>query len=256
MRIHGDYHTHTRYSEGTGSIRDNVEAARAAGLKDIGISDHGFNNYTLSLTRRKARKQRAEIENIRREYNDINIFSSIEADLVSLDGSVDMTIEEMYNYDYIIAGFHRWARPKSLRDYFKMYVPVYLSEFRQARPHEIVRNTDATIKMLERYPIAILAHINNATVVDCSAVAIACKDLNVLVELNLKHIVKNMRGGNMEKIIDSGAAMIMSSDAHSPTRVGKIEKIIEFIKPYGIEDRIVNLRDKTPDFRTYKNWKR
>jgi len=40
-RMLWDLHTHTTYSHGTGSIEDNVRAAREAGLAAIGISDHG-----------------------------------------------------------------------------------------------------------------------------------------------------------------------------------------------------------------------
>ena len=37
-----DYHTHTRYSHGTGSVEDNVRAAIDCGLSAVGISDHGI----------------------------------------------------------------------------------------------------------------------------------------------------------------------------------------------------------------------
>ena len=36
-----DYHTHTIFSHGKGTIADNVEAARSKGLKGIAITDHG-----------------------------------------------------------------------------------------------------------------------------------------------------------------------------------------------------------------------
>ena len=36
----GDYHTHTTYSDGNGTVAESVEQAIAAGLCEIGISDH------------------------------------------------------------------------------------------------------------------------------------------------------------------------------------------------------------------------
>lgn len=42
MEILGDYHTHTVFSHGHGSIEDNVKAAIKMGLKEIAITDHGF----------------------------------------------------------------------------------------------------------------------------------------------------------------------------------------------------------------------
>ena len=38
----GDYHTHTNYSDGKGSVMDNALAARQRGLKEIAVTDHSF----------------------------------------------------------------------------------------------------------------------------------------------------------------------------------------------------------------------
>ena len=37
-----DYHTHTVYSHGTGSVLENALIAKEKGLKEIAITDHGF----------------------------------------------------------------------------------------------------------------------------------------------------------------------------------------------------------------------
>lgn len=257
MNLYGDYHTHTRYSDGTGRVRDNVEAARAIGLHDIGISDHGYNNpHRFAMSVAKRIKQQAEIAELRKEFSDIKILSSVETDIISLDGTLDIEMEEIEKYDYIIAGFHRWSKAKSRSDYKKFYWSAYMTTFRNSRDYEVVRNTEAYIKMLNAYPIGILAHINNATMVDCMAVAEACSETKTLLELNVKHIVKNLGNGNFEKVLSTGVKFIASSDAHIPNRIGKLEVVEDFIEPYHLNaNRLVNIGDKTPDFRTYLNWK-
>ena len=40
-KLTGDYHTHTVFSHGKGTIRENVLHARQLGLKAIAITDHG-----------------------------------------------------------------------------------------------------------------------------------------------------------------------------------------------------------------------
>ena len=41
MRLWGDYHTHTSYSHGRGTVGDMVLAAKDRGLKEVAITDHG-----------------------------------------------------------------------------------------------------------------------------------------------------------------------------------------------------------------------
>ena len=44
MILYGDYHTHTIYTHGTGSIEDNVKTAIKRGLKQIAITEHSFSH--------------------------------------------------------------------------------------------------------------------------------------------------------------------------------------------------------------------
>ena len=43
MKFFGDYHTHTKYSDGHNEVVDMVRAAEEQGLSELGISDHSFN---------------------------------------------------------------------------------------------------------------------------------------------------------------------------------------------------------------------
>ena len=48
-RIKADYHSHTTYSDGKGSVLDNVRAARKKGIMTIAISDHGWGHGFFGL---------------------------------------------------------------------------------------------------------------------------------------------------------------------------------------------------------------
>ena len=41
MKYYGDYHTHSRYSDGREQVESIAEAARWRGLSEVAVTDHG-----------------------------------------------------------------------------------------------------------------------------------------------------------------------------------------------------------------------
>ena len=68
MEILADYHTHTVYSHGKGSIEDNVKVAISKGIKKIGISDHGYKNVAYGVKIDDFEKMREEIDILNEKY--------------------------------------------------------------------------------------------------------------------------------------------------------------------------------------------
>ena len=67
MKISGDYHTHTVYSHGFGSVEENVKQAENLGLKEIAITEHCYNSH-YAIKRGDQEKIHADIENIKDKY--------------------------------------------------------------------------------------------------------------------------------------------------------------------------------------------
>lgn len=248
---YGDYHTHTSYSDGLGTVDSNVKRAVELGLKTIAITDHGFGNpERYSLRQDTFAKQKQEVEQARIKYPQIEILHGIEADIIGIDGTIDMSIDECKQMDILVAGFHRFAKPKSKKDFWQLYANLntYLpGYYRTPSPKKLARNTDAVIAMLAKYPIDILAHINSCIVVDTVEVAKACAEYNVLLELNVKHFKLIER--HFDKLLDTKVKFIVNSDAHKSDRVGQFETIDNFLTNKGVDkSRIANMEDK-PTFR-------
>ena len=53
MILTGDYHTHTPFSHGKNTVDENAKRAKELGLKQIGISDHGFSHIAFGVRRRQ-----------------------------------------------------------------------------------------------------------------------------------------------------------------------------------------------------------
>ena len=70
MEILADYHTHTLYSHGKGTIEDNVKVAISKGIKTIGISDHGYKNIAYGVKIDDFKKMREEVDILNEKYKD------------------------------------------------------------------------------------------------------------------------------------------------------------------------------------------
>ncbi len=239
MQYWGDYHTHTTYSDGKGSVMQNAAAAIRAGLKEVAITDHGLGIPTMSYAKLlKSRKDCGEAQ----EKLGIKVLCGIEANIISLDGELDISKEQISELDILLAGFHKFAWPGSVRDFFKLYFHTYFNGILKPGRDTVRRNTRAFVSCVEKYPISILTHVGNFCVVDVGEVAKACADNGTFVELNGKHIEDYPR--IIEPIIRSGALMIAGTDAHTPSKVGDMSRITEFILNNNVPlDRVVNLKE-------------
>lgn len=104
--ITGDFHTHTTWSDGSLTIEQTVEAARASGLSWIGISDH---DDTLPITRgipaARIPAYLAEIEKVRRKSG-FTILAGLEVD-VDVNGGLRVDAKELAKLDYVILATHK-----------------------------------------------------------------------------------------------------------------------------------------------------
>ena len=69
MQILADYHTHTKYSHGKGTIEENVLEAISKGIKTIGISDHGYKHLAYGIKLNDIYKMREEIDKLNEKYS-------------------------------------------------------------------------------------------------------------------------------------------------------------------------------------------
>lgn len=252
MQFYGDYHTHTLYSDGTGTIRQVVESAIEKGFKQVAITDHGFLKNGLSLTHKKFERQKRAIEKIRKEYPEIEILHGMEANIIDFNGTVELTRNEMDKLDVFVLGYHRFVFSTSYQDFFN-YVLYngFVSKLRKPTPKKIAQNTTAYIKALEKYPVDIIAHINQYAIVDAKTVAEVAAEQGTYVELNMKHF--DLIESTIEDFLQTKCTFIVNSDGHSPKAIGEFDRVFELIEKYDIPtERFANL-DKIPVFKNRKN---
>ena len=249
MILFGDYHTHTKYSakgHGKGSILENASVAFNKGLKQIAITDHGFEHKLFGVKRKDIPMIKEDILNAK-EVTGVDILLGVEANLTSMNGDIDIRDEDYEFLDVLLMGFHAMGKPASFKDKFQLFYPNIFSGAFVPSKERLSRNTTAYLKALDKYPIDVITHLNYNYPVDTLAVARLAKQKGTFVELNGKRI--NMSERDIITMAEEGVKFIVNSDAHSPDRVGECNNGINLIFKLGIPlSQVVNI-DKIPKFK-------
>jgi len=232
FNITGDYHTHTKYSDGKGVIEENVQKAAKIGLKAVAITDHGLNRIARGLKRKHFEKIKRQIADLSDKYK-IKVLFGVEANIISSKGFLDLKEDDFKFFDLVLAGYHVGVYPKGVKDAFWMTKNFLYRNSREA-------NTKAYINVIKKNKIDIITHLNSKIRVNCKEVAKAAYEHNILIELNGKRI--DFTRDEFMEMYQTGVNFIINSDAHSPSRVGDISVAENFLKGLDIfKERIVNL---------------
>lgn len=211
-RMTFDYHTHTVWSHGTGTVEENAKAALRAGLSAVAISDHAPGHLAYGV--RNLTGYLDAIESAAAQYQDnLRILSGIELNLIGLGGKTDLPRDFMDRFHIRILGYHKFTRISGLCSAWHFYIGRNFPGSRYT-----ARTTDAYLRALERYPITIVAHPGYGVPVDYRALAQMCAKTGTLFEINGSH--RELTPAVLETAAGEGARFILSSDAHKPSDVG------------------------------------
>ena len=234
-----DYHTHTTFSHGKGSIEGNVKEALKKGLKAVAITDHGPGHMTYGIKREDVPVMRAEIERLKKIYPQIEIYLGVEANIINRGNFLDVTPDEISQYDFIHAGYHFGIRDCYSAANFMYSHGIGTGEKRTRFLTE--RNTCMVINAIEQNRIKILTHPGDKAPVDIGRIAKACAKNDVLMELNMKH--PHLTVEEIKTAAKEDVSFVISSDAHIPEKVGTFEAALQRAVDAGIDlGRIVNIR--------------
>lgn len=249
MLLTGDYHTHTIYSHGKGTVMENALRAKELGMKELAITDHGFEQMAFGLRHERMPQLIADCREAT-EKTGVKVYVGIEANLCDENGRTDLREEDYKDFDIYLMGIHRFVKFTHFRDFWKMLVANSVcTAFRFPPSKSLVRyNTNAYINSIEKYPIDAITHMNFLSFCDVVEVAKAARDNGTYIELNAKKV--HLTDEELVKVRETGVRFIIDSDAHSPARVGDTKLVDELLSRVEIpRDRIDNIDGRTPNFR-------
>lgn len=242
MILIGDYHTHTIYSHGSGTIRENVEEALKKGLKEIAICDHGPGHIGYGVKKKNIEVMRREIDELNGEYESkgIKILFGMEANIVKYDGTIDLNEEEIELLDILLLGFHFGAMPRNPIDWSKLYIFNFLSKFVPGMKKTMVEmNTMALLKAMDRYPIDLITHPGSKVYVDIERIAKKAARVGTALEINSSH--SHLTVDEIKIALKEDVKFYINSDAHTPENVGNLKNGIERAEKAKVPiERIVN----------------
>lgn len=240
MKIIADYHTHTVFSHGTGKIEDNVKAAIEKGLKILAISDHGPGHALYGIKRSRFIEMRREIDRLNEKYPELKTLLSLEANFMSVDGTLDVDQDMLEIADLIMCGYHFGSKPKKLFLDLKMHTYAILSRFSKTIYKKSERiNTLMMINAMNKYDLTAITHPGAKGPIDISQVAKVAAEKNVALEVNVKH--GHLTVDEIKEALKTDVKFIIGSDAHDPERVGDFTDSLNRCIEAGVPaDRIVN----------------
>ena len=249
MNLTGDYHTHTIYSHGKGTVLENAERAKEIGLQEIAITDHGFEQMAFGLKHKKMPRLFSDCRKAA-EITGVNVYVGIESNLCDEDGRTDLKEEDYKDFDIYLMGIHRFVKFSHIKDFWNMLVrnSVYTTLRLQA-PKSLIRyNTKAYINSIKKYPIDAITHLNFLSFCDVAEVAKAARDYGTYIELNSKKV--HLTDDELDRVNQTGVRFIVNSDAHSLDRIGDTLLVDKLLQRVNISaERIDNIDGRLPQFR-------
>lgn len=240
ITLYADYHTHTIYSHGTGTIMDNVMAARRKGLTEIAITDHGIRHFTFGVRKKNIIKMRQEIDNINQHVEGIKVLLGMECNIISSEGDIDMTDDIRKHLDILLVGYHMMVRPQSLRDTWNIYGLNYMNKFFSYNTEKVEEmNTISIAKAIRKHKIDIITHPGARIPIDTTYIAEVAAKAGTALEINSHSSA--MQAEHVRAAAKYGVKFVIDSDAHSPENVGNLTNGIKIAEEAGLDSsQIIN----------------
>jgi putative hydrolase len=230
MRLTADWHTHTTFSHGSGSVTDNAEAAIARGLSSLAITDHSVGHALYGVKRRLVGQYLECIAQAGEAFaGRVEVKSGIELNLAGLEGRFDMPAGA---FDVVIMGYHKAAWCADLRSAWTFF-----------RGRRVDAITQAYVNAIRTGKLSIISHPGYGVPVNYRLLARACADYGVLFEINQKHA--GLTADELREAALEPVKFVISSDAHRPEDVGAAPQALELASSAGLDSRrVVNITEE------------
>lgn len=217
-----DLHCHTVSSgHAYSTVKENIEEAKAKGLKYLGISDHGpmmpggphiYHFYNLRV--------------FKNEIDGVRVLKGAEVNILNSNGEIDLPEDVLGGLDYTIASLHPPCFPFA----------------------SIEENTQALINAMKNPFVKIIGHPDDSRYpLNYEELVINAKKHKVALEVNNSSLKEDSyREGakdNVKMLLEEckrhNAFIILGSDAHIYYEVGEFNNIISILEEVNFPKELI-----------------
>lgn len=214
----GTFHNHTTWSDGSNSVEEMARAAKAMGLKYLGLADHSpALVITNGLTPDRVRAQHKEIDAVNAKLKGFRIFKGIECDILA-DGSLDYDDDVLWSFDYVVASVH--------------------SHMNQPEPEMTAR----ILKAIRHPAVTMLGHATGRILlrrdgykVDLDAVIKGAAEHGTLIEINASPHRLDIDWIHCKRAKALGVKLVINPDAHEIAELANLRYGIDVARRAWLE---------------------
>lgn len=250
-----DVHTHTLFSRHAYStVREDVLAARDAGLELLGVTDHFsdmlFPGASLEHANLRDCQHFLNMTVWPRTWEGVRLLRGAEADIRTLDGRLygqDIAVREDITGGALRARTTLYERVAASCDY--VIASVHYREF--AREASVVQATEMYLGALAQPKVLVLGHAGRAGVpFDVAEVVGEVARRGKLVEINAHSLASRRREGRTwqtcrkiaETCAELGCQVAVNSDAHICCDVGGVAPALRMLEEIHFPQELVATR--------------
>ena len=207
--LRGDLHVHTDHSgDGKVPLEEMVAAAGARGYDYVALTDHTENLKINGMPRELVLARRRTIAEVQQRHPDIRLLDGAELN-IGLEGDLDYDLDFLLQFDFGVASIH------------------------SAMDRPTPQQTDRLLAAVAHPAVHVIGHPTGRILghrpaygIEITAIAQAAAETGTALEVNGSPRRLDLCGEMVRTAVGAGAAIAISSDAHSIPELGYVHNAV------------------------------